>query len=199
MKQIVLITILFLGKNSIYAQEFKTKKQLFPISFSVMQETMSLPFVTNPIKYKYNPSLLISTEYVLKKKNRNDFHLSGNLGYYYHRNWESTLFVEIRIGYEYYLKRFSIGIDFGLGYAHIFKPKSVYSFEDGKFQKVKDKGTSAMQSSLSITPSFKLNQKENSAELFLAYTFAIQYPFSETKGFHQFIGIGYKFYPIKNK
>tara|TARA_B110000902_G_scaffold239064_1_gene287452 strand:+ start:1337 stop:1900 length:564 start_codon:yes stop_codon:yes gene_type:complete len=184
---------------NLFSQNTEREKQFFPINISVIHESISLPFVTNPIKYQYNPAFLIGTEYMLKKKNKHDFHLSGNLGYYYHKDWESTPFVEIRVGYEYFIKRFSIGTDFGIGYAHIFNPKPVYGFEDGKFQEVKNKGTSAFQSSFSILPSFKLHQKDNSSELFFAYTFAIQYPFSETKGFHQFIGIGYKFYPIKNK
>ena len=164
-----------------------------------MHESLSLPFVTNPIKYEYNPAFLIGTEFILKKKNKHAFYLSGNLGYYYHKDWESTPFVEIRIGYRYNIKRFSITSSVGLGYAHIFTPKPIYGFQDDKFQEIKDKGTSALQSSLSIIPSFKLFKKENSAEFYLTYTFAIQYPNSETKGFHQFIGAGYKFYPFKNK
>jgi hypothetical protein len=198
MKQIILIAILFFGINTIYAQEIKTKKQLFPISISLMHESISLPFVTNPIKYQYNPALSISTEFLLKKKRKYDLHLSGNLGYYYHKDWESTLFTEIKFGYRYQIKRFSISPKLGLGYAHIFTPKPIYGFEDGKFQEIKDKGRSAFQSSISIIPSYKLFQKENSAEVYLTYTFTIQYPYSETNGFHQFIGIGYKFYPFKN-
>jgi hypothetical protein len=198
MKQIILIAILFFGINTIYAQEIKTKKQLFPISISLMHESISLPFVTNPIKYQYNPAFSIGTEISLKKKKKYDLHLSGNLGYYYHKDWESTLFTEIKFGYRYQIKRFSISPNLGLGYAHIFTPKPIYGFEEGKFQEIKDKGRPAFQSSLSIIPSFKLYQKENSAEVYLIYTFTIQYPYSETNGFHQFIGIGYKFYPFKN-
>lgn len=199
-KEIGIISILTLG----YFTTAKTqtqdsiKKQLFPINISVMHESISLPFVTSPIKYTYNPAILIGTEYLLKKKNKHDFHLSGNLGYYYHKGWESTLFSEIRFGYRYHIKRFSISPDIGFGYAHIFTPKPIYGFENEKFQKIKDKGRSAFQSSISITPSYRLAQKENSTEVYFIYTFTFQYPYSETNGYHQFIGAGCKFYPFKN-
>ena len=104
-----------LNKRDKSNRNTETKKQFFPINISVMHESISVPFFTNPIKYKYNPTLLIGTEYLLKKKNKHDFHLSGNLGYYYHKNWESTLFSEVRIGYRYFLGRFSISTDIGIG------------------------------------------------------------------------------------
>ena len=196
MKKIILTTLLYFVIAIVYAQNTETKKQLFPINISVMHETASLPFVSNPIKYIYNPAILIATEYVLKKQNKHDFHLSGNLGYYYHKDWESTLFTEIRFGYRKQIKRFSISPDIGLGYAHIFSTKPIYGFENGKFQEIKDKGRSAFQSSISLIPSYKLSTKENSSEIYFIYTFTIQLPFSETSGFHQFVGLGYKFYPF---
>lgn len=198
MKQITLITIFYCCINTIYAQETTAKEQLFPISISLMHESISLPFVSNPIKYSYNPSLLIGTEFLLRRREKHDLILSGNLGYYYHKNWESTLFSEIRFGYKYKIKRFSIHPNLGLGYAHIFTPKPIYGFEDGQFKQIKDKGRSAFQTSLSILPSYKLFKTENSPEIHIVYTFSIQYPFSETNGFHQFIGVGYKFFPFKN-
>ena len=176
----------------------ETKKQSFPINISVMHESTSVPFITSPIKYKYNPAILVGTEYLLKKKNKHDFHLSGNLGYYYHKNWESTLFSEIRIGYRYFIGRFSISTDIGLGYAHLFSLKPTYGFENGKFQEIKNYGRPTIQSSVSITPSYKLSKKINAAEIYLSYISVIQTSASATGGFHQFIGAGYKFYPFKN-
>jgi len=199
MRLFILITALFFGITNLYGQSAETRKQLFPISISVMHESLSIPLITSPIKYSYNPAFLISTEYLLKKKDKHDFHLLGSVGYYYHKHWESTIFSEIKFGYRYYLKRFSISPNIGVGYAHIFSPKPVYQFQNGQFTEVKDKGRSAFQTSLSIISSFKLFQRENSPEIYLTYSFAFQYPHSEVKGFHQFIGIGYKFYPFNKK
>lgn len=199
MKLIIVTAILCLGISNAYAQDVIEKKQLFPINISIMHESISIPFFRSPTKYEYNPSLLIGTEYVLKRKKKHDFHLSGNVGYYYHKNWESTLFTEVRLGYRYFIKRFSISPSIGLGYAHIFTTKPIYGYEDGEFQEIKNTGTSALQVSLSISPSYKLSKKTNSSEVYIPYTFAVQSSFSDTGGFHQFIGLGYKFYPFKNK
>ncbi len=199
MRLFILTTVLYFGIINLYAQHTETKKQFFPINIGIMHETTSVPFFSSPIKFKYNPALFIGSEYLLKKTNNYDFHLSGNLGYYYHKDWESTLFTEIRFGYRKLLNRFSINAELGVGYAHIFALKPIYKFTNKQFDEVNNNGLAAFQSSLSISPSFKLSQKENSAEIYIAYTFAAQYPYSDTKGFHQFIGLGYKFYPFKNK
>ncbi len=199
MKLFIIKALLCLGIGNLYSQKKDAKKQLYPLKISVMHESISLPIVTSPFKYDYNPSFLIGTEYLLKEGDNYDLHLSGNVGYYYHKNWESTVFTEIRFGYRYNLHRFSISSEFGVGYAHIFTPTPLYGFEDGKFQEITDYGRSAFQTTLSVTPSYKLSKKENASEIHITYTFAVQIPFSETSGFHQFIGVGYKFYPFKNK
>ena len=164
----ILTTILIFGATNAYGQNSEKKKQLFPISITMMNESLSLPFVSSPIQSRYNPAFIIGTEYTLKKRNKYDFHLSGNLGYYYHKDWESSFFTEIRFGYQYNINRFSISSELGIGYAHLFSPKPIYKFKDGQFQSVKDKGRPAFLSSFSIISSFKLSRKK-----FILYVFRI--------------------------
>jgi len=170
--------------------------QSMPLKISVLDESISFPnfWFTN---YSYNPSLMVGTERILKTKKNHDWHLTGNLGFYYHKDWQTGIFVNSEIGYRYHIKRFSISPKFGLGYVHTFSPKPSYRFEDGIYTRVKDFGNATLMPSLSIELAFKLSKTEQSPELFLTFMETAEIPFRLYNGIHQFVGLGYKFYPFK--
>ena len=197
-KEILLLALSLMGFATLFAQEKEKREQTFPLHISVMKESISLP-VASPLKYRYNPAIIVGTEYLLKEKENHDFHLVGNLGYYYHKDWESTIFLNIGVGYRYNLKRWSIYPRLGIGYAHIFSSKPIYKFKGGQFRQVKDFGSPAGQGSFSLNTGYKLNKNDNSPVLYLTYMFTAQIPNSDFGGFHQFIGLGYQFFSFKKK
>ena len=196
-KILVITLVLFLVNGALSQAENKIQQNM-PWHISLMKENISIPIVS-PLKYSYHPALMIGTEYVLKTNKNHDLHLFGNLGYYYHKYWESTPFLDIGTGYRHHIKRFSFYPRLGIGYAHIFRPTPVYKFKEGQFKKVKDFGSPVFQSSFSMNIGFKLNKKELAPKLYITYMFAIQFPYNDFGGFHQFIGFGYQFHPFKNK
>ncbi len=169
--------------------------QTMPLKISILDESISFPnfWFTD---YAFNPSLMIGTEHILKEKGNHDWHLAGNLGFYQHKDWQNGVFLNAEIAYRYHFKRLSIAPKFGLGYAHTFSPKSVYQFENGEYKPVKEFGNPTLMPSLSIELAFKINKTEQSPEVFLTFMESAEIPFRFYNGLHQFVGLGYKFYPF---
>ena len=197
MKKRLIIICCFLGIfMQINAQEKATIKQNFPINISILDESTSLPNFWF-LRYSYDPAIMIGTEYILKQKAKSDFHLTGNIGYYYHEDWASTLFILPEIGYRYHLKRWSFYARFGVGYSHSFATKPIYQFEEGAFRETNDLGNPAAMVSLSLNTSFKLSDKALAPEIYVTLMSSGELPFNNYTGVHQFAGVGYKFYPFK--
>lgn len=182
----------------LYGQEKEGIKQQFPIHVEVTDESISLPNLWF-LKYRYNPAIKVGTEYLLKEKNKHDFHLTGSLGYYYHKDWQSTFHLLPEVGYRYDLKRVRLFARLGVGYAHVFSPKTVYKFDGSEFKEAKDFGVPKLITSLSLNVSYEVTQKENSPELYFTFTNTQELPFNTYTGVHQFVGFGCKFYPFKRK
>lgn len=193
---VVLFIALLFGSS--FAQEKERKLQKMPLFVSVMNKNISIPIVS-PLKYKFSPAIIIGTEYTLDKNEKRDFHLFGNIGYYYQRYWESTPFLEFGAGYRYYANRFSFYPRIGVGYAHIFSTTPVYKFDNGEFKSLKNRGNSVFQSSFSMNIGYQIKKKDMAPRIYATYIFSIQIPYSSYVGFHQFIGLGYQFYPFKKK
>ncbi len=172
--------------------------QNFPLKVSILDESISLPnfWFTD---YPFNPAVIVGTEYVFAKKRKHDWHLTGNLGYYYHKDWESAVFLNSEIGYRYHLKRWSISPKFGIGYTHAFSPKPTYAYADGTFKEVRDFGRPAFNASLTLEIAFKVTKRENSPEVFFTFMESLELPYTNYTGLHQFVGFGYKCYPFKKK
>jgi len=171
-------------------------KQTLPISIAVLDESISLPNLWF-LEYKYNPAIMIGTEYLLKQKPKSDWHLTGNVGFYYHKNWELGPFINSEIGYRRSLtKRFNLQSRFGLGYLHQFAGKAVYTFQDGTYKEKTDFGSPAFMGSLSLGCEYDLKQKPFSPTIFFTYMSTVKLPFSIYNGLNQFVGLGYKFYPF---
>ena len=178
------------------AQADDPKKQSFPIHISVMDVSSSIPNFWF-LRYSYNPAGMIGTEYLLKEKNNHDFHLTGNVGFYHQEDWQTGTFLNSEIGYRQHFNRWNAYARLGVGYAHTFSPRPVYKFEDGQFQEVKDNGRSYFMGSVSLNVSYELSKKENSPEVYFTFMQSVELPFNQWAGAHQFVGIGYKFYPFK--
>ena len=197
MKNTFFIMLLIFGIiGTTHAQKTASSKQQFPIHISVLDESISLPNLWF-LEYDYNPAIIIGTEYTLKSKEKSDFHLTGNIGYYYHKDWQSTFFILPEIGYRYHPKRWGFYTRVGLGYSHSFSPKPIYQYDVDNFKEVKDLGSPALMTSLSVNASYKLSDKDLSPELYASFMLSAELPFTIYTGIHQFVGIGYKFYPFK--
>ncbi len=185
------LCVLFCFQSNVGAQNF-------PIKISVLDESISAPnfWFTG---YEYNPAVIAGTEYILSERKNSDWHTTANLGFFYHKQWVSSVFINSEIAYRYSPGRFSLSPKFGLGYAHVFALNPVYNIEDGAIKKINDYGTPRLMPSLSLELAFKLSKKEYAPSLFITFSESIEIPFNIFTGLHQFVGLGYKFYITKNE
>jgi len=186
--------VLLFSNSQLIAQNEAKPTQSFPISITVMDESVSIPNFWF-VRYSYNPALMVGTEYILKEKGNHDWHLTANLGGYYSKEWQGAVFLNSELGYRYHLKRWNTSARFGLGYAHTFETQPIYKPVNGTFEQVSNYGNPALMTSLALNVSYKLKDEENSPEVFLNYMSSIEFPISLYGAVHQMVGVGVKFYP----
>lgn len=194
LKMFCLLLVLTFYVEGIYAQEKSLTN--FPLKISILDESLALPNLQF-LGFEYNPAMMIGTEYILKKKEKSDWHLTGNVGFYHHKDWQTAVFVNSEMGYRYHFGRLSASARLGIGYAHAFANKPVYGLKDGEWQEVKNTGVPKFISSLALGLEYRFNDAENSPSVFLTYMSAIDVPISIFNGLHQLVGVGVKFYPFK--
>jgi len=192
---LIVIVLLIITSSMLHSQSLQEETRKFPLKISLLDESISLPNFWFT-RYSYNPAAMIGTEYILKEKNNYDWHLTGNLGFYYHKNWQTAVFVNSEIGYRYHLGRFNASARLGVGYAHVFATQPIYREVDGDYELQTDYGSPAFMPSLGINFAYELQDKEYSPEVFLTFMSHAEVPFNIFTGLHQMVGIGVKFYPF---
>ena len=196
MKTFFLTAMLLLG-GIFYAQAQTTnsKWQNYPLRVVLADESISLPnfWFTN---YSFNPSIQVGTEHIFKQKERSNWALLGNVGFYYHKNWQAALTLTSGIGYRRNFGRFNINPRLELGYAQVWETNAVYQIQDGQPKKVTNLGTPLGTAALSLNVGYALKDEPRSPEVFLTFGSSVELPFRLPTGAHQTVGIGVQFYPF---
>lgn len=188
-----MIAVLMSSYNICTAQE--RSKDPIPLKISILDESIALPNFWFT-RYSYNPAAMVGTEFILKEKEKHDWHLTANLGFYYHKDWQAAVFLNSEIGYRYHFGRFNAAARLGLGYAHVFATQPIYREVDGDFVAATDYGSPAFMPSLGVSLAYELKEQEYSPEVFLIFASQAEVPFNFFTGLHQMVGIGVKFYPF---
>lgn len=175
------------------AQE--TSKAPLPLKISILDESLALPNFWFT-RYSYNPAAMVGTEFILKEKEKTDWHLTANLGFYYHKDWQAAVFLNSEIGYRYHFGRFNAAARLGIGYAHVFATQPIYREVDGDFVAATDYGSPTFMPSLGLSLAYELQEKAYSPEVFLIFSSQVEVPFNFFTGLHQLVGVGVKFYPF---
>lgn len=184
------------GFSPTLAGQDKSKlKQDFPLRISLLDESITPPGFLF-VKYPYNPAAMVGTEFLLRKRPKHDLHLTGNLGFYFHRHIRTSVFLNTEIGYRYHLGRFSPTLRAGIGVAHAFSTAPVYVFNGEDYETGKNSGRPVLLPSVGFELAYRLKDQERSPELFFSYIFALEAPFAFVTLSHVLVGVGYKFYPF---
>lgn len=170
----------------------------YPLKVSVLDESLILPGFKF-LQYGYNPALMVGTEYKLNNNPVSSWHLTGNLGFFYHAQSQTGIFLNSEFGYRYHLNRWNFRLGTGLGYLHGFSNRPVYKREEGILVESTDFGSPTLMISASAEIGYQLKPGEQQPELFLTWMNSAEVPFNFYTGIHQFVGIGIKFYPFKSK
>lgn len=162
-----------------------------------MDESISLPTFWF-LRYEYNPSLMVGTEYIWKENSNHDWHFTANLGGYYNKEWQAGIFVNSEIGYRYHWNRWNTFARVGLGYSHTFETKRIYQPDgNGSYSQARNLGNPNFMPSLGLGIGYQLNDNPNSTEIYLHYLQTAELPLNLFTGVHQFVGVGVKFYPFQ--
>lgn len=191
------IVALMLSVTTLVTVTAQEEKQLLPIKISILDESISVPNFWF-LRYSYNPAVMIGTEWIWKEKEQHDWHITSNLGFYHHKDWETGLFLNAELGYRQYLGRYNVTGRFGIGYAHTFSPVPVYQYKEGNYEEVTDFGSPTFMPSFALGIGYDLKKERNSPEIFLTYMFAPMLPFNQFTSPRQLVGLGLKLYPFQN-
>ncbi len=198
MKKQLLIWLFAIGLcHFANGQQKSLWQQPIPIKVSILDQSTSLPNFWFT-RYSYNPAITVGTELILKKKKNHDWHLTGNLGFYHHKNWQNAAFLNSEIGFRQHFGRLSANARFGLGYSHTFAAAPVFTQESGEWKEKTDFGNPTLNTSLGIGLEYILGQSETSPTLTMTYQSMVDIPFNIYTSLHHFVGLGFKFYPFQN-
>ncbi len=196
MKRTIILLFFITAAGSVLANPPDTAKHPMPLKISLLNESISFPNFAFT-RYRFNPTVMVGTERILKVKRNHDWHLTGNVGFYHHKRWQNAAFISSEIGYRLYFGRVAATARFGLGYAHTFSASKVYKQEGGEWKEAKDWGNPTLTTSLALGAEYNFNDQPNSPAVFLTYMSSMETPFTIYTGLHHFVGVGYKFYPFK--
>lgn len=176
--------------------------KFIPINISVFNEATAIPFtrfLTTPI----HPGFQLGTEFNYSVKEHARLFQTANVNYFYHKHLNQGVGIFSEIGYEYQLHSgLAFSGLFGLGYMHTFAVADEFTFKNGQYEKLTDKGNARLYPSLSLDIGYYLNmENKNSPKIFLRYQSWVEYPYSP--GFipamtHINLHAGVKFF-IENK
>ncbi|MEO0895189.1 MAG: hypothetical protein AAFY71_02135 [Bacteroidota bacterium] len=191
LRLLIFLSLLAFGWQ-LHAQE---KLSQLPIRISVMDESISLPngWFT---RYSFNPAITVGTEYVLKGEGASQLIVGGNLGYYYHKNWQSAFFLNGELGYKQHFNRLAAYLKLGVGYAHAFTPQPIFEGTETSTQEARDWGYPIFMPSATVGLSYRLRNEPYSPEIFAQMMTSAEFPFNLYSGLHQFVGLGFTFYPF---
>lgn len=159
-----LMLVLSLSKVT-HAQPENQRKQKFPISVSLANQSWALPFSRILRMAPFYPGINFGTELCYKEKEKFKFYQSLELGGFINRTAGSAFYFNSDLGIRAKFKRgWKTDFAIGLGYFHGFHPSYIYAQQsDGTFLQVKDRGVGAMSANFKI--GLEYGFKSNSREL----------------------------------
>jgi len=167
-----------------------------PVQILLLDESISLPGFSF-LDYPYQPAFQLGTELSLKEGMKHDWHVAGNIGFYFHDDLRTAGFLNAQLGYRRTFGRFNASLAVGPGLAFAFAPQPVYVFENGTYQEGKNNGDLIFMPSGALNLAYRLRQAEKSPEVVFHYSLSLDAPFSVLPLPHLFVGLGLRFYPFK--
>lgn len=176
-----LIILIFWGGISISPSLFAQSGP--PITVSVLNHSWAFPLSkvirTNGPVY---PGVSVGTEHSWRKKNRNQWVQSAELGGYLNRSMGSALYASSEFRYRRHVQnglRPETGI--GLGYFHAFSPTPLLQQQaDGHFAEIKDKGKGGSLVSISMGMGYAIPRPEQKPlAIFIKYQWMAATPFTD--------------------
>lgn len=134
MKSLLLATLLLAG-TLVFGQDSASRNGGFPLTITLFSESVSLPNFHNIFK---NPNLgiRIGTELYYSKNENRQFMQTINLGYYYHKDFQSGLYVSSEFGYRKFFNNVFVDGTLGVGYLLIDSALPRYELKGTDYERI---------------------------------------------------------------
>lgn len=143
---------------------------LLPIEISVGNFSVGVPF-SKLIVPNYYPCATFGTEFYYRKRPRHSFYQTAKVGTYVCKYSTSSVFLITETGYRLLLPRaFFFDGNVGLGYSHLFRPRSLYQWSGNDYEHVRDLGVPSLMGVFSFSLGYRcLKRSQSSIEMFARY------------------------------
>lgn len=134
MKTSLIIFLLWLSIIVVKAQEFPSGKPI-PLTISLYTRSVGLPGFGNFFK---DPAfgVRVGTEFYYSNKSGHQTLQTVNLGYYYHKDFQSGIYLSTEIGYRKFIGDFFLDGTIGGGYLLITSALPRYESRGTDFEKI---------------------------------------------------------------
>ena len=177
---IFLSIITFIANANAQPDSVKAKKPL-PLVIAMGTHTLSFPWYNKPLTYRFNPALMVGTEFTHKQTKHFRFYQPVGLGYFQHEFMESGVFINTDLGFSY-LTGFGLHVDLllGGGYLHSFSRRELFEVRNGEYEKVTDWGRPSAMFSLALALGYQFDSNRRPIfSPFIQYRWFAQTPYAQ--------------------
>ncbi len=130
----IIIPLLILLTGATQAQELPVRNPV-PITISVYSESVGVPNFKNFFK---DPSIgiRVGTEFYYTNKSGHQTLQTVNLGYYYHKDFQSGVYISTEFGYRKFIGDFILDGTIGGGYLLVTSAMPRYENRGGDYKKI---------------------------------------------------------------
>ncbi|MBL7843159.1 MAG: hypothetical protein JNK44_04780 [Cyclobacteriaceae bacterium] len=134
MKKLISLCIVFLVMLSSFAQESPKGRQI-PITITLFSESVGVPNFKNFFK---DPSfgIRVGTEFYYANKPGHQTLQTVNLGYYYHKDFQSVVYISSEFGYRKFIGNVFLDGTIGGGYLLVTSAQPRYESRVTDFEKI---------------------------------------------------------------
>jgi len=127
-----------------------------PITVAVGTQSLTVPWHTSPVTYRFNPAAYVSTDGVLKSGDSWRLFFAVNVGFFRHYWWMTGVSLEPEIGVGRSLPGgFYTDMRFGIGYLHYFWRRERLELHDGSYEPAADWGSPSFLIPVSATLGYR--------------------------------------------
>ncbi len=129
-----------------------------PVTLAVGTQSLTIPWYTAPVAYRFNPALMVGTDTPLKSGDRWRLLFGVNIGFFRNHWWMTGVSLEPEIGISRTLPGGCYSdVRIGVGYLHYFWRRQRLELKDGRYAPVSDWGSPSMIIPMSATLAYRGN------------------------------------------
>lgn len=132
-----------------------------PVTVAVGTQSLTVPWHTAPVTYRFNPALVVGTDTPLKSGESWRLLLGVNIGFFRNHWWMTGISLEPEIGIGRVLPGgFYTDVRLGAGYLHYFWRRPRLELQEGRYVPAADWGSPSLIVPVSATLAYRGNRAD---------------------------------------